>query len=223
MNSLIRVIKSVDLDLKENFITFPFYIISRPFKGFSELKYENRGKHYFAYVMMVLMCLFSIMNELYRGFVLSGGYYVENKTVNTPYVILMTLAPVALFVTANWCVTAITDGNGKMIDIFMVYAYAAYPKLLLSIIGLLVSNIVAVDEAAFASFFYSFGSVAFAFYLFIGLIVIHEYTFTKSIIMIILTIAAMSIIVFVIALFLSLSNEVIVFLRTVLKEVTLRL
>ena len=32
-------------DLKEDFITFPLYIISRPFKGFSDLKYQNREIH----------------------------------------------------------------------------------------------------------------------------------------------------------------------------------
>ena len=68
-------------DLKEDFITFPLYIISRPFKGFSDLKYENRGKLYFAITMMVLMCLFNICDETYRGFVLTG-YYMKNKIIN---------------------------------------------------------------------------------------------------------------------------------------------
>lgn len=221
MNALIQNFNKTDF--KEAFITYPFYIISRPFKGFNDLKYEKRGKPYFAILIMILISLFAVCDELYRGFVLSGGYYARDKIINTPYIIFMTLAPVALFVIANWSVTAITDGNGKMKDIFMVYAYATYPKLLLGIIALIISNFVAADEAAFVVFFYSFGSVAFAFYLFIGLIIIHEYSFTKAVIMILLTVAAMSIIVFVLALFLSLSNEVIVFINTVYKEIALRL
>lgn len=221
MDEWIQRLKVVNL--KEDFITYPFYIISRPFKGFGDLKYESRGKPYFAVVMMVLLSLFAVCDELYKGFVLSGGYYVKDKTVNTPYLILMTLAPVALFVVGNWSVTAITNGIGKMKEIFMVYAYAAYPKLLLGIIALAVSNFVAVDEAAFALFFYSFGSVAYVFYLFIGLTVIHEYTFAKAVLMIVLTIAAMCIIVFVLALFMSLSREVFTFIQTVYKEITLKL
>ncbi len=209
-------------DLKEDFITFPLYIISRPFKGFSDLKYENRGKLYFAITMMVLMCLFNICDETYRGFVLTG-YYMKNKIINTPYIIVMTIAPAILFIVSNWCVTAVTDGNGAMKQILMVYAYASYPRLFLNIIGLILSNLVTAEEAAFSIFFYSFGMVAFLFYLFVGLIVIHEYSFTKALLMVVLTVGAMCIIVFVLALFMALSNEVITFFSIVFKELTMRL
>jgi len=220
MNVLVENLKEVDL--KEDFITYPLYIISRPFKGFSDLKYENRGKLYFAITMLILMCVFNICNETYKGFVLTG-YYVENKIINTPYVILMTLAPAVLFIVSNWCVTAVTNGNGTMKQILMVYAYASYPRLFLNIIGLILSNIVIAEEAAFSIFFYSFGTVAFLFYLFVGLIVIHEYSFTKALAMVVLTIGAMCIIVFVLALFIALSNEVITFFSIVFKELTMRL
>lgn len=221
MDRWLQEIKKVDF--KEEFINYPFYIISSPFKGFSDLKYEKRGKSYFAVVMMAVISVLAIADALYKGFVLSGGYYTENKQINTIYLIFMSIAPVALFVVANWSITCITNGNGKMRDIFMVYAYALYPKVLLSIIGLITSNIVTMDESAMAIFFYSFGSVAFAFYLFIGLITIHEYNFTQGIVMILFTIVSMCIIVFVIALFLSLSNEVIVFFRTIYQEIMLKL
>jgi hypothetical protein len=211
------------IDFKEEFINYPFYIITNPFKGFSDLKYEKRGNSYFAVVMMVVISILAIADNLYKGFVLSGGYYTENKQINATYIILMAIAPVVLFVVANWSITCITNGNGKMRDIFMVYAYALYPKVILSIIGLAASNIVTMDESALALFFYSFGSVAFAFYLFIGLIIIHEYNFTQGILMIIFTIVSMCIIVFVVALFLTLSNEVITFFKTIYQEIMLRL
>jgi len=126
-----RIIETLkfNIDLKEDFIKYPFYIISRPFKGFSDLKYENRGKLYFAIALVFLMCFFNIYNEMYEGFVLTG-YHNENKTVNTIYVILMTVIPILLFVVANWSVTAVANGSGKMKEIFMVYAYASYPKII---------------------------------------------------------------------------------------------
>lgn len=221
MDRSIQVLQKIDF--KEEFINYPFYIISSPFKGFSDLKYEKRGNSCFAVVMMVVISILAIADNLYKGFVLSGGYYTENKQINATYIILMAIAPVVLFVVANWSITCITNGNGKMRDIFMVYAYALYPKVILSIIGLIASNIVTMDESALALFFYSFGSVAFAFYLFIGLIIIHEYNFTQGILMTIFTIVSMCIIVFVVALFLTLSNEVITFFKTIYQEIMLRL
>ncbi|NMA83384.1 MAG: hypothetical protein GX962_05915 [Epulopiscium sp.] len=220
MSDLIMKLKA--FDLKENFITFPFYIILNPFKGFNDLKYEKRGRTYFPIVMMILLSLFAICDELYKGFVLSG-YYTKDRYINTPYTILISLGPVLLFVIANWSITAITNGIGKLKEIFMVYAYALYPKILLSTIGLMISNFIIVDEIAFSTFFYSFGTVAFAFYLFIGLIIIHEYSFTKAIAMILLTVLSMTIIVFILALFMSLINEVFMFFYTIYTEIRLKI
>ena len=87
---------------------------------------------------------------------------------------------------------------------------------------MILSNLVTAEEAAFSSFFYVFGTVAFLFYLFIGLVMIHEYTFTKSLLMVLMTVMSMCIIVFVLALFITLSNEVIVFFNTVFREINMR-
>lgn len=219
MNALIQKLKAVNF--KEDFITFPFYVISRPFKAFGDLKYENRGNPFFAVVMILLLCIFSILDSTYKGFIMTG-YYTENVVINTPYLLLMTIAPVVLFIIGNWSVTTITNGSGSLKEIFMVYAYACYPKLILDVIGLILSNVVTVEEAAFSTFFYAFGTVAFMFYLFIGLVMIHEYTFTKSLLMVLMTILAMCIIVFVLSLFITLTNEVYVFFNTVFKEIAMR-
>jgi len=219
MKALVQKLKAVNF--KEDFITFPFYIISRPFKGFGDLKYENRGSLLFAVVMIILLSIFMICDSTYQGFVLSG-YYKEDTVVNTPYLLMMTIAPVVLFIFGNWSVTTITNGSGSLREIFMVYAYASYPKLILDVIGLILSNLVTAEEAAFSSFFYVFGTVAFLFYLFIGLVMIHEYTFTKSLLMVLMTVMSMCIIVFVLALFITLSNEVIVFFNTVFREINMR-
>lgn len=215
--------QSKKLNFKEDFIDFPFYIISRPFKGFSDLKYENRGKTYFAVVMLIVLCFFSICDEMYRGFVVLG-YHRANKVIDTFYVLIMTLTPNILFIVANWCVTTITDGNATIKEIFMVCAYAAYPQFLLKTIGLILSNIVTINGVAFSTFFYAFGTVVFVFYLFIGLLTVHEYLyFTDALKMFIMTILAMCIIVFLLALFITLLNEVIVFISTVIKELSLNL
>ena len=219
MKALIQRVKA--MNFKEDFITFPFYIISRPFKGFGDLKYENRGSLFFALVMILLLCIFTICDWTYKGFIITG-YYNENAIVNTPYLLTMTIAQVVLFVFGNWSVTTITNGSGSLKEIFMVYAYASYPKLILDVIGLILSNLVTAEEAAFSIFFYAFGTVAFLFYLFVGLVMIHEYTFTKSLLMVLMTVMSMCIIVFVLSLFITLSNEVIVFLNTVFKEISMR-
>lgn len=210
------------VNLKRDFITFPLYIYSRPFKGFYAMKYEKEGRMYTGIVILALTCLLQLAKTTSTGFIIAG-YYVEHPIVNVPYTIIMTIAPVLLFVFANWGTTCIRDGKGKLHEVFMTYMYAAYPQLILGVVGLIMTHVVTKQEAVFAMFFYTFGVVLFLFYLFIGLIVIHEYTFFKAITMVLLTIIAMIIIIFVLALLGSLSGEFITFIRTVVLEIGMKL
>ncbi len=208
--------------LKRNFIDFPLYVISSPFKAFDDIKYQNMGKKHFAVVMLLLFVVYNICDQVFKGFIVAK-YYVKTPFINIPYTAAISLLPILLFVVANWSITSITDGKGKMKEILIVVTYALYPKIILSFIGLILSNVVTIEEVAFVDFFMSFGNVAFGLYLFIGLVIIHEYTFTKSVVMVILTIFSMLIIVFVIGLLLSLSTEVYFFFYTVFKELMIRL
>jgi hypothetical protein len=208
--------------VKENFISMPLYILSRPFKGFYEMKYLKRGRTHFAFVMTALLCLSALAQETYTGFVVSK-FYEPDHIISVPYIVIMTLAPVLLFVAGNWSMTAISDGKGTVKDIFQVYGYALYPKLILTFAGIVVSNLVTKEESAFAVFFFVFGTVLFFFYLFIGLVVVHEYTFFRSLLMVIQTILAMLVIVFVLALFASLVNEMMEFIFDIVYELRMKM
>ncbi|MDR1663536.1 MAG: hypothetical protein LBR83_01245 [Clostridiales bacterium] len=207
--------------IAENFLRTPLYILSRPFKGFYDMKYLRRGRTHFAVAMLALLCLSAIMEETYTGFAVSWEYEPDH-IISVPYVMLMTLLPVLLFIAGNWSVTSISEGKGTARDILHVYAYALYPKLILTFIGILVSNFVTKEEGAFAVFFFVFGTVVFYFYLFIGLVVIHEYSFFRSLLMVLQTIFAMLVIIFVLALFASLVNELRMFVVTIIYELRMR-
>ena len=138
--------------------------------------------------------------------------------VNLPVVLTLTYSPIILFCLANWSITTLTDGKGNLKEIFMTYAYAMYPSVICVLIGIGLSNIVTVNEAQFAVFFFSFGMVLMYAYLFIGLIMIHEYSLVKAFLMVVLTVLAMLIITFVFALFFSLFSNVLFFFETIYFE-----
>ena len=189
---------------------FPFYLVTHPFKGFDEMKTEGRGNMRFAVVVLIAMGLLGMLESAYTGFVVTG-FFQAVPFVNVPWILAMTYAPILLFVLANWSVTTITDGKGSLREIFLTYCYAMYLSLFCTVIGIVVSNFITINEVAFATFFFTFGQVSGLFYLFIGLIVIHEYTFTKAIVMVVLTILSMLIVTFIFALFFSLLSNVIMF------------
>jgi len=201
----------------EILLKFPFYIVTHPFKGFDDMKQERRGDMRYALFMLVATGLLGLIRSAYTGFVVTE-FFQAVPFVNVPWVLAMAYAPIVLFVLANWSVTTVTEGKGNMREIFLTYCYAMYLSLFCTVIGIIVSNFVTVNEVAFASFFFTFGQISGLFYLFIGLVVVHEYTFGKAIVMVILTVLSMLVITFVLALFFALLSNVVMFFSTVITE-----
>ena len=206
------------LKYKETLLDFPLYILSRPFKGFDEMKSENRGSMTYAMVILVLLGLVGIWQEMYLGFVVSGFWW-DVQTANVVWILIFTYAPIGLVCLANWSITSVTNGNGKMREIFLVYCYALFPTIFLRMLGVALSNFVTLNESAFVVFLFVFAQVLLYFYIFLGWIVIHEYTFLRAVFTVILTILAMLIIVFIMALFVSLVSEFINFVYTIIYEI----
>ena len=211
-------IKKVMTSIKEDYIRFPFYILSHPFKGFDEIKYEKKGKVSVGIVILIFLCMLDIIGFNYTGFTINDN---DPYKLNTLATILGTTAEIILFVVANWSVTTLINGSGKLKEIFMVNMYAYYPKIYLQAIFIILSNVLTLEEMPMAYFFSTLATVIYVFYTLIGLIVIHEFTFTKGIASVVLTIIAMAIILFIVLLIATMANEVVNFIITIYREIVL--
>ena len=196
------------------------HILGRPFNGFDRMKHEKQGSMAFCLFVLFLSCILNVLEYVYNGFLIN---YNDLYQVSTLYLMLVTAFPVFLFVTGNWSVTTLLNGEGKYHEIFMVTMYALYPFCLCRIAALLLSNVLLLDEMAIVSAIRGIGVALFVFYLFVGLVVIHNYGFGQGIGMVLLTLFAIMVIVFVLMLGFSLVADVFDFLRTVLRELRLRL
>jgi len=203
--------------VKEMLWSFPVFIMTSPFKGFDEMKYLKRGDMRFAAFILLLAGFVNIMRNLHTGFIVSG-FWSAVPTVDVRVTLLMTYSPIVLFCLANWSITTLTDGKGTIKEVLLTYCYSMFPMVICTIIGIVLSNFVTGNEAAFASFFFIFGIMLQYGYLFIGLIMIHEYTFLKAILMVVFTIISMIIITFIAMLVFALFNNVITFFQIVFSE-----
>ena len=203
----------------ETFWGFPMRILKRPFKGFDAMKFEKKGSYVFAFFVLILESLISIMNFVYRGFLINHS---DIYHVNSLYLALTVLFPVALFVLGNWCVTTLMNGKGKLGEIFMTIMYAMFPMCLLQLVALFLSNVLTLDEMTFVYAIETIGTVLLIFYGFIGLVVVHEYGFGQSIGALLLTIVAMMILVFILMLVFALVADVWDFFSIITKELMLK-
>lgn len=200
----------------ENFWRFPMRILGSPFKGFDEMKWGKKGKTSFAIFVLVLACLLPMAEFVYTGFVINSG---NPYLFNSLFLALATAFPVMLFVTANWSITTLLDGKGRYAEIFQVTMYAMFPMLLLRLAALILTRVLTLEEISVVYAIQSIAAVMFFMYLFIGLVVVHEYTFGKALGSLLLTLVSMMVITFVLMLFFTLVADVVDFFRILIKEI----
>ncbi len=217
--------KAKDFDLKkwwnsviDEVIRFPLYVLTKPFKAFSDIKYEGKGSLPACVFFMFMLMLLSVMRQSYTGAVFVE---VEPRFMNIWSVMAGVLAQTILLVAANWSVSVLTNGSGSFKEIFMVAMYAQYPYMWLSALYLALSHVLSLNEAALLTFCLALGVVCIVFYGFIGLVSVHCYGFFQGIASVLLTILALVIIIFVILMLVSMGSELVNFVSTVYKEIVL--
>ena len=218
--------------LKFTCLTWPGYVMTNPFKAFDDVKYydgrpipdlhikkeskkhEYGGSLAFAIVVIILFGWISLIKFRYTGFLLA---FEDIDNMNAPLVVGSALLPYVIFIFANWGVGVLLSGKGKVVHITKVVGYALYPACWLNLVGTLLSNLVTQNEAALVNALFVLGMLLFFFYMFIGTIMVNQYSFTKNVATLLLSVVAMLLIMFVILLFATLFSQ---FVNDVLEIVT---
>jgi len=203
----------------EEFIKFPAYMLSHPMKAYEQFKREKRAKLSVAITFIVVLVFLNILSFQFAGFEVNDN---ELKDLNSIAEILYILAPIILFTIANWSVTTLFDGKGKMKEIFLMVSYSLYPLIWATALGLILSNVLTGEELAFYDLVMGLGTFLMVYLIFTGMISIHEYGLGKCVITTIATILAAAIIIFILILFYDLFQKMYGFIYTIYQEITLR-
>lgn len=196
------------------------YILRHPFDGFWEMKYTGRGSVGMAIALMVLYFVVIIIDHQARSFMFNPYY---NTALDLMYQLRVFLLPVALFLVSNWSITTLMDGKGTFRDIFMMLGYSFQPLILFQLASTLLTHVLSLNEEAYLVIFQGIGVAWFCIMAFIGIMEIHEYTFAKAIVTLILTVIAAVIVAFICLLFFSLIQEIAGFVYSIYREITMRM
>jgi hypothetical protein len=225
-------IKSVDIKIVKNklvqllayiythFIKFPLYMLSHPIDGFYEMKHYHRGLLRVAYTFFAIHAVLGIVEFTYTGFLFNTTDPTQFKMIRS---MLVAIAPFFIFIVGNWSITSLMDGKGKFKEIFITTGYTLFPLIILRIVNIFLSNYFTLDEAFFYHGINVLGYILMFTMLFMGIRSIHEYSVLRAISTILLTILAMTVIVFLGLLAMSLAQQITVFIETIIKELNLRL
>ncbi len=203
----------------EDYLKFPLRIMSHPVLAYNEFKEEKKAKMSVAIVMLLLASIVSMLQYVYTGPVLNVNDPTKFNSITT---IIYTMSPVIILSIANWSVTTLMNGKGKMGEIFKMGCYSYFPVIICGIIGVIASNFVTEDEAMLVTLVYIIGYALMAYMIFMGLICLHEYGIVKTFATVLVTLVATCVIAFVALLIFDLSQQIYGFLYSLYNEIVTR-
>ena len=209
-----------DFDHYFSSLRFSLYTMRRPLDGFWDLIHEKRGSLAAAHTIVVV----SIIVEIARLILTSFQFInIPMEFFSAFWVVFNTLIPMGLFVVANWCLTTLFDGKGRISDIYMGYAYAMVPQTIINAVLTPISHVITYDEGQIFWMFSTIGWIWFIFLVLCAMKEIHDYSFGKALLTSILSIVAISIMIFIFLMFFAVVSDGVAYFYSIGQEAIFRI
>ncbi len=131
-----------------NELLYAFYIMRHPFDGFWDLKHEKRGSARAAWILLALLFLVDALQRIMTARIFNEQY---SEPINLVQIFLNSAGIALIFILANWCLTSLMNGEGRMKDIFICTAYALVPMILFKAAAIPLSYVLTINESYFLS------------------------------------------------------------------------
>ena len=200
-------------------IKYGFYVITHPLDGFWGIRRENKGSLAAAFTFVALTILTLTIEKQNTGFLFNMNRLSELNVLVDIFTVLLVYV---LWCVANWCTTSLMEGKGRMKDILIAIGYALLPIILIRLPMVVMSHMITADEG---TFYYVLGTISYLWtglLIFTGTMTIHQYSITKTIVTIAITIVAMGILMFIGLLFFNVIQQMLTFVMTIYRELRFR-
>ena len=202
-------------------LSYAKYIYYAPLDGFWVQKREKKSNVASGVVIIALLFLSFIVSEMFTGFAFLSPTD-ELKEFNILLQLAKAVLPIMLWCIANWCITALMDGNGNFKEIFISTCFAATPFLIASFVKTILSNLLTANEAQIMTIVMGIGIAYTVVLLVAATCSVHDCSFGRALWTIFLTLIGMAIIVFISVLFFNLINKFFDFAISVYNELKMR-
>ncbi len=199
-------------------LMYAFHVIFHPFDGFWDMKHEKRGSLRAAFTILAVAAAVFAWQAIGQSFIFNprGGYAsIIGQLAGM-------LLPLLLWVTSNWCLTTLFDGEGSFKDIFVACCYSLTPIILIVPIATLLTHVVTLSESGFVTLLLNVCWVWLFLLIFFGTMVTHDYSLGKNIITVLGTVLVMCVIMFVAVLFSGLMIKMASFISNIITEIQFR-
>jgi tetratricopeptide (TPR) repeat protein len=199
---------------------FMFRFIKQPADSFYYIKKDLRGSLGFAILIYVAVIVIRILSLYVTGFVFNPFSSVSYIPIE--YEITITLGLILLWNVANYLISTISDGEGRVRDVIIGTAYSLFPYLLIALPVALISNVLTLNEIFLHDFTLNLMWVWVGIMLFIMVKEIHNYSFSETVRNVLLTLFTMALFVLTGYILYVLFTQLFDFISAILQEVRLR-
>jgi len=201
-------------------LRYSMYVCTHPLDGFWDLTHEKRGSMAAANVIISVAVILEVMRLTLTNF---QFITINMEYFNAIIVIMRILLPVGLWTLANWSLTTLMDGKGKMKEIYMSICYALTPYVIINAIMILLSQVITFEEGAVYWVLAGFAALWTGILILAAMMMVHDYSLVKTLLSSFLTIIGMGVIVFIFVIFFSLVSDAVAYFISLYKEILFRL
>lgn len=207
------------IKLVDDFV-FMFRFISQPADSFYYIKIKQRGSLAFAVILYLWVVAVRVLSLYVTGFTFTS--YPNPADIHIENEITITLLLMIVWNAANYLVSTISDGEGRVRDVVIGTAYSLFPYALFALPLALISNVLTLNE----SFIYQFSWYVIygwaGIMLFIMVMQIHNYSFSETFKNVLTTVFTMALFALTGYILYILFSQLIDFVTSILVEVGLR-
>ena len=165
-----------------------------PFRSFQDIKYKSMGSLRIASVLTLLYFVSGVVVSTMSDFRYTT---FDASTYNALFELAQTVGLILLWSVANWAISTLRQGKGRLKEVFTVTAYSVLPLVLYNLIATPLSYIMASGNGVLLSGLHTVAVILTGIMLCIGLMTIHDFSFPKVVVTAIVTVFLMILIVFI--------------------------
>jgi hypothetical protein len=204
------------LDVKRNW-SYMVKMLKNPIDEFYDLKKKIHGSTLSATVLFILAFAIYLVDMFGRSFAFR---FVDTKGTALLSTAVMFLVPAVLWVIGNYMISAINDGEGTLRSVYVATAYSLVPYIIFGPIVIASTYVLTLNEAVIVHYLWAIAIAWSAILIFVSVREIHDYTIKETVKIILLTLFFMIMAVIVCVILYLIGQQVVLFFRDIISEVT---
>lgn len=194
-------------------------LLNHPVDEYEDMKYKKCWDVPLSLILLGLWFAATVMQRQGTNFKFN---YNKLDDINILYIAASTVLLFFVWTAINWSITTLLDGKGNVREIFVSCAYALTPYIAATILNVLLSQFLVLEESTFIVVIRTVGMVWSVYLLITALRVIHSYSILKTLASIFLTIVGILFVLFLLVLLFGLIQQVFLFFQTIYVELMFR-